>query len=158
MRPKYLLRNRTQHQVTVIPIIRNFCQNSRISLAKRISTKIHLSKNSFPLGFLTTNGVLSSSWKRKSFFGLGFFPFELCVTLSRYRPALRRPNLDVLLKAQVTRILFDKYKRANGVEFKRGLIKRRHVARVSKEVVLSAGAIVSPQVWDSHETSFNILS
>jgi len=65
------------------------------------------------------------------------------------RPALKRPNLHVILKARVTKVLLDKYNRAYGVVFQKGdIFKRRetYVARAKREVVLSAGAVVSPQL------------
>ena len=56
----------------------------------------------------------------------------------------KRPNLHVVIWAQATRVLFDAQKRAVGVEFeRRGL---RHQVRASREVVLSAGAVNSPQL------------
>jgi len=59
-------------------------------------------------------------------------------------PAMKnRPNLTVLTKAQVTRILLDG-KRAVGVEYLRGgNVQRVHADR---EIVLSAGAYSSPQL------------
>ena len=54
-----------------------------------------------------------------------------------------RPNLVVETGAQTTRVLFDG-KRAVGVEFRQGGALRRLRAR--REVVLSAGAINSPQI------------
>ncbi|MGW7486429.1 GMC family oxidoreductase [Streptomyces sp. NPDC054786] len=67
-----------------------------------------------------------------------------CSTAVAYlRPALARPNLEVLTGAQCTRILFDG-DRASGVEVERGgeLLQRR----AEREVVLSAGAYNSPQL------------
>lgn len=59
------------------------------------------------------------------------------------RPAKKRPNLTVLTKTHTTRVLF-KGKNAAGVEFlDRGKLQQ---ARVSREVILSAGAICSPQI------------
>jgi choline dehydrogenase len=59
------------------------------------------------------------------------------------RPAMHRPNLTVLTEAFVTRILLDGH-RATGVAY------QRHgegvVARADAEVVLSGGAINSPQL------------
>jgi choline dehydrogenase len=59
------------------------------------------------------------------------------------RPALRRPNLQVVTNALVHRILFDG-RRAVGVEFARG----GPVEQVSaaREVILAAGAIGSPHL------------
>lgn len=56
----------------------------------------------------------------------------------------QRPNLHVVIWAQATRVLFDNHKRAIGVEFdRRG---QRHQVRARREVILSAGAINSPQL------------
>ena len=58
-------------------------------------------------------------------------------------PARRRPNLEVRTHAQATRILFDgKY--AVGVEHRRGDTVRELRAR--REVILSGGAVNSPQL------------
>lgn len=67
-----------------------------------------------------------------------------CSTAVAYlRPALERPNLEVLTGAQCTRVLFDG-SRATGVELERGgeLLQ----LRAEREVVLSAGAYNSPQL------------
>ena len=58
-------------------------------------------------------------------------------------PNLHRPNLHVFTDAQVTRILLDK-KRAVGVEF----VHDEHIKqlRCAHEVLLSAGALQSPQI------------
>lgn len=59
------------------------------------------------------------------------------------KPALSRANLTVETHAQATRILFEG-KRAVGVEFlQNGSLRRIHAR---KEVVLSAGAVASPQL------------
>ena len=58
-------------------------------------------------------------------------------------PAMGRKNLDVQTHARVTRILFDG-RRATGVEYREGGALHRIVAR--REVILSAGAIASPQI------------
>ncbi|XP_045604676.2 glucose dehydrogenase [FAD, quinone] [Procambarus clarkii] len=60
------------------------------------------------------------------------------------KPSSSRPNLHVVLNAHVTQILFDDYKRAIGVNFQhRGKVKSVYARR---EVILSAGAINSPQI------------
>ena len=59
------------------------------------------------------------------------------------KPALRRPNLTLLTEARARRVLFDG-SRAVGVEFDRD--GERHVVRAGREVVLSAGAVNSPQL------------
>ena len=60
------------------------------------------------------------------------------------RPALKRPNLQLVTHALVHRIVFDG-KRAVGVEFSRngGQVER---ADAGREVILSAGAIGSPHI------------
>jgi choline dehydrogenase len=58
-------------------------------------------------------------------------------------PAMSRPNLTVLTKAHVTRVVLEG-KRATGVEYLRGgRLQRAHATR---EVVLSGGAFNSPQL------------
>jgi len=59
------------------------------------------------------------------------------------KPALSRPNLKVEINAHATRILFEG-KRAVGVEILQNGALRRLYAR--KEVILSAGAVASPQI------------
>jgi len=59
------------------------------------------------------------------------------------RPAMRRTNLHVVTGAHVTRVLFDG-RRAIGVEYERG--GRRYGVRAIREVILSAGAVNSPQL------------
>jgi len=61
------------------------------------------------------------------------------------RPAMRRANLTVQLHAQATRILFTGC-RATGVEYLRD--GARHRVQARREVLLSAGAINSPQLLE----------
>ncbi|UOY01727.1 GMC family oxidoreductase [Blastococcus sp. PRF04-17] len=58
-------------------------------------------------------------------------------------PAMGRPNLTVLTGALATRVLVENG-RATGVEYRRG--GRVHTAHAAREVVLSGGAINSPQL------------
>jgi choline dehydrogenase len=59
------------------------------------------------------------------------------------RPALKRPNLALRKHAHVARIIFDG-KRAVGVAYRwRG---KRRVVRAAREVILTAGAVNSPQL------------
>lgn len=60
------------------------------------------------------------------------------------RPVRLRKNLDIIMHAQVTKVLFNKDRRAHGVEFIRD--GKIHTVYARKEVVLSAGAINSPQL------------
>ncbi|MGD9868480.1 MAG: GMC family oxidoreductase [Hyphomicrobiales bacterium] len=59
------------------------------------------------------------------------------------RPAMKRPNLRVVIRAQVEGLEFDG-RRCTGIRFRHnGLAKR---ADANREVILSAGAIGSPQI------------
>ena len=81
--------------------------------------------------------------------GVGYFQVTVhkgrrCSAATAYlKPAARRPNLTVLTRAQVVRLLF-RERRAVGVEFIRHGVKQRVFA--AKDIILSAGAIGSPQV------------
>ncbi|XP_034948721.1 glucose dehydrogenase [FAD, quinone] [Chelonus insularis] len=60
------------------------------------------------------------------------------------RPMKDRPNFHIMLNSTVTRILFDHDKQASAVEFvHNGQVQR---VGVNKEVVVSGGAINSPQI------------
>ncbi len=58
-------------------------------------------------------------------------------------PHIRRPNLQVITHAQVSRILFEG-RRATGVEYIRQ--GQLHTCMAQREVLLSAGALHSPQI------------
>jgi choline dehydrogenase len=60
-------------------------------------------------------------------------------------PAMKRANLKVETRALATRILLEGRK-AVGIEFERG--GERHVVRARREVILSGGAINSPQLLE----------
>jgi choline dehydrogenase len=67
-----------------------------------------------------------------------------CSAANAYlRPAMRRPNLEVLTHALATRILFEG-RRATGLEYIQGGSTRR--VRVERELILSGGPINSPQL------------
>ncbi len=81
--------------------------------------------------------------------GVGYFQqtahkgFRWSTAKGFLRPAKKRPNLTVLTKAHTTRILFEG-DAAVGVEYlKHGEL---HRVRASRQVILSAGAIGSPQI------------
>ncbi|XP_063368711.1 glucose dehydrogenase [FAD, quinone]-like [Cydia amplana] len=60
------------------------------------------------------------------------------------RPAAKRPNLHVSVHSLVEKILIDEHKRAYGVKFvKHGIQK---IVKAKREVILSSGAIQSPQL------------
>ena len=60
-------------------------------------------------------------------------------------PAMSRPNLKVETEAHTTRVLFEG-KTAVGVEFlQKGVLRQ---AKANREVILSAGAVASPQILE----------
>jgi choline dehydrogenase len=81
--------------------------------------------------------------------GAGYFQltarngFRCSTAVGYLKPVRRRSNLTVVTKAQVERIVFDK-RAATGVVFRRS--GTRVEAAAHREVVLSAGAIGSPQL------------
>jgi choline dehydrogenase len=81
--------------------------------------------------------------------GAGYYQFTVrgrfraSTAKSYLKPALRRPNLTVATEAHVTRILCESG-RAVGVEYRQGGVL--HAARAAAEVIVSAGAINTPQI------------
>lgn len=81
----------------------------------------------------------------------GVSPFQLtlrdgrrCSSAVAYlRPAMKRPNLQVITKTQTKRVLFEG-RRAIGIEAIRG--GETVIIKARKEVILSSGAIGSPQI------------
>uniref|UniRef100_A0A224XLN0 Putative glucose dehydrogenase n=1 Tax=Panstrongylus lignarius TaxID=156445 RepID=A0A224XLN0_9HEMI len=68
-----------------------------------------------------------------------------CSTTKAFlRPVRRRGNLHIAMNSHVTKVLINGRKRAYGVQFIRDGI--RQAALVRKEVIMSAGAINSPQI------------
>lgn len=68
-----------------------------------------------------------------------------CSTAKAFiRPVRLRPNLDVVLHAEATRLILDKKKRVVGVEFVKG--GKKQAAFAKNEVILSAGALNSPKL------------
>ena len=59
-------------------------------------------------------------------------------------PHLGRPNLQVITGAQATRIVFDEQRRATGVQYLQG--GQTCSVQATREVLLSAGALLSPQL------------
>ena len=60
-------------------------------------------------------------------------------------PARKRPNLTVVTGADVLRIELDGT-RATGVRYRKGRRRSEQVASAAREVIVSAGAIASPQI------------
>lgn len=68
-----------------------------------------------------------------------------CSTAKAFlRPVRNRKNLHIAMNAQALKVAFNDDKRATGVEFLRNGI--RQMIKVRREVVLSSGAINSPQL------------
>ncbi len=80
----------------------------------------------------------------------GMGPYQLTIHEGRrwsaaagyLTPILARPNLTVEVGALTTRVLFEG-KRATGVEYAQG--RERKTARAAREVILSGGAVNTPQ-------------
>ncbi|MBI4190421.1 MAG: GMC family oxidoreductase N-terminal domain-containing protein [Betaproteobacteria bacterium] len=66
-------------------------------------------------------------------------------SIAYLRPAQNRPNLTILTNAIATRVLLES-RRATGIEFRLGATTRQ--VRVRREVVLSAGPLVSPKLLE----------
>ncbi len=64
-------------------------------------------------------------------------------SLTYLKAARKRPNLEVRAESHVTKIVFQG-KVAIGVEYERG--GETHLARADREIILSAGAIQTPQI------------
>ena len=81
--------------------------------------------------------------------GVGYFQqtafkgFRWSTARGFLRPAMKRNNVTVITKAHTNRILFDG-DRAIGIEYKNS--GKQHKVYANKEVILSAGAIGSPQI------------
>lgn len=68
-----------------------------------------------------------------------------CSTAKAFLRDIRgRPNLDTVIYAQATKVLFNKDKKAIAVEFVKNHM--RHVVYARREIILSAGSINSPQL------------
>ncbi len=98
----------------------------------------------------TQTGIpLNEDYNGASQEGVGYFQqtahkgFRWSTAKGFLRPARKRANLKVITRAQTTRIKLEG-KRAVGVEYASG--GRRIEVRAQREVILSAGAINSPQL------------
>ncbi len=83
--------------------------------------------------------------------GIGFFQLtqkngRRCSTAKAFLlDAKKRPNLTIITKAHATRVIF-KGKRATGVNYLHKGVNKEITLNASKEVILSGGAINSPQL------------
>jgi 4-pyridoxate dehydrogenase len=81
----------------------------------------------------------------------GFAPSQLTIrngrrcsaAVAHLRPALKRGNVDLVVKALTIRLLLER-NRLTGVEYV--VDGKKHVARVEREAILCGGAINSPQL------------
>lgn len=109
-----------------------------------------------PLSYAILQAGLELGYPIRDLNGVSHTGFMIAQTTSRngsrlstakayVRPAKNRPNLHVLLKTLVTKVLIDpKKKMAYGVEVMQDGVLRTILAK--NEVILSAGAVNSPQI------------
>ena len=94
--------------------------------------------------------AFNSDYNGASQEGVGYFQLTAkrgrrCSSAVAYlHPVKHRPNLTVITKAQTSRILFDGRK-AVGIEY-RDRSNNANIVKATREVVLSSGAIGSPQI------------
>ena len=81
--------------------------------------------------------------RRRAVAGHGTQQAAVSAAVAYLRPAMRRPNLKVEVRALAHRVLFEG-RRAVGLEYAQGGVV--HHARARQEVILSGGSINSPQV------------
>jgi choline dehydrogenase-like flavoprotein len=89
------------------------------------------------IGFFNTMGAVARTGPNKgkrSYAARGYF-----------QPNQYRPNLKVLTEATVSRVIIEN-KKATGVEFLHN--GQNHTAKINKEVIVSGGAINSPQILE----------
>ena len=91
----------------------------------------------------------TSDFNGEQFEGSGLYQlttkngFRMSASRAYLRPALKRPNCDILSQCHVTRILFEG-QRAVGVEYRQGNVTK--TVKANAEVIVSAGSINSPQL------------
>jgi choline dehydrogenase len=98
------------------------------------------------------NGIpATDDFNRGDNFGVGYFDVnQKCgvrwnASKAFLRPALNRANLSVITNAYVQRLVFDG-RRCVGLQYR--IEGQSYIARVRGEVVLSAGAVNSPQILE----------
>lgn len=110
-----------------------FLQSSQTTLGLPVNHDPYNGNNSGP--FLSMSSINPTNWTR-SFARTG------------YLDPLDRPNLHVLTGHQATKVLFDgaKTPRATGVQFATSAKGKVRSVKATKEVILAAGVIGSPQL------------
>jgi len=113
------------------------------------TAKVHSLCNRF-LDACTQLGIPpNTDFNGETMFGAGIWPLNIKNGLRQstancyLRPAMTRRNLTVRTHAHVTRVVFAD-RRAVGIDYLEGTT--RHSVRATREVILSAGAINSPQL------------
>ncbi|KAL0572778.1 hypothetical protein V5O48_009191 [Marasmius crinis-equi] len=84
-------------------------------------------------GFVARSFIDNGNWTRS-------------YSRSAYIDPISRPNLTILVKSIVTRIILDPNHTATGVEYAETRDGQRFTVGVKKEVIVTAGAVRSPQV------------
>ncbi|MBY6154890.1 GMC family oxidoreductase N-terminal domain-containing protein [Vannielia litorea] len=116
---------------------------------KETSAEVHPLSHSFVRAAQAAGHSLNPDFNGATQEGVGFYQittrggFRSSAAAGYLRPAMRRRALRLETGAHVTRLTFDG-RRCTGVEFVRG--DTRYRVRATRQVVLSAGAIGSPQI------------
>ncbi|SIO18299.1 GMC family oxidoreductase [Vannielia litorea] len=116
---------------------------------KETSAELHPLSHSFVTAAQAAGHAVNPDFNGATQEGVGFYQittrggFRCSAAAGYLRPALRRRALRLETGAHVTRLTFDG-RRCTGVEFTRG--DSRYRVRATRQVVLSAGAIGSPQI------------
>ncbi len=114
-----------------------------------VRSELHPLCETYLRGVQETGVPYSEDFNADQSEGVGYYQintrggFRESAATAFLRPAMKRANVRVETKAHVTRILFEG-RRAVGVEYQQN--GATHTARAAGEVILSGGAINSPQV------------
>ena len=114
-----------------------------------VSSQYHPLCNVFLEAAQQQGFTLNPDFNGESQEGVGFYQIttrdgrRMSAARAYLHPALKRANCEIITRAQVTRILFDG-KVANGVKFVHNNQTRQ--VKANCEVIVSAGAINSPQI------------
>ncbi|MFY0633714.1 MAG: GMC family oxidoreductase N-terminal domain-containing protein [Vannielia sp.] len=116
---------------------------------KEVSAEVHPLSHAFVAAGQAAGHARNGDFNGARQEGVGFYQittrggFRASAAAGYLRPALRRRALRLETGAHVTRLLFEG-RRCSGVEFRRG--DRLLRVKATRQVVLSAGAIGSPQI------------
>ncbi len=113
------------------------------------SDQIHPVSRAFISAGIEAGFAHNTDFNGKSQEGVGVYHTTICdarrasASTAFLRPALSRPNLQIVTHAQVKKLL-TQGRRVTGIEYTQGRDVHRAIAK--KETILSAGAINSPQI------------